>query len=211
MNKQLRIVLQIALGVIAVVVALFIYRGIMKPVRFNQEKDQRAAVVVQRLKDIRTVQEAYKKAYGYFISDIDSIVLFLQDGELPYTRMIGTVPDSLTEEEAVKLKIVSRETFTENAYNVLFPKETDKAGHLARLAYVPYTQQTEKIDLQAGFIEKNGYKVPVFEAKVPFELFLNGMDDQLIRNTISQANDLSRYPGVKVGSMEEAITDGNWE
>lgn len=211
MNKQLRIVLQIALGVIAVVVALFIYRGIMKPVRFNQEKDQRAAVVVQRLKDIRTVQEAYKKAYGYFISDIDSIVLFLQDGELPYTRMIGTVPDSLTEEEAVKLKIVSRETFTENAYNVLFPKETDKAGHLARLAYVPYTQQTEKIDLQAGFIEKNGYKVPVFEAKVPFELFLNGMDDQLIRNTISQANDLNRYPGVKVGSMEEAITDGNWE
>lgn len=211
MNKQLRIVLQIALGVIAVVVALFIYRGIMKPVRFNQEKDQRAAVVVQRLKDIRTVQEAYKKAYGYFISDIDSIVLFLQDGELPYTRMIGTVPDSLTEEEAIKLKIVSRETFTENAYNVLFPKETDKAGHLARLAYVPYTQQTEKIDLQAGFIEKNGYKVPVFEAKVPFELFLNGMDDQLIRNTISQANDLNRYPGVKVGSMEEAITDGNWE
>lgn len=211
MNKQLRIVLQIALGVIAVVVALFIYRGIMKPVRFNQEKDQRAAVVVQRLKDIRTVQEAYKKAYGYFISDIDSIVLFLQDGELPYTRMIGTVPDSLTEEEAVKLKIVSRETFTENAYNVLFPKETDKAGHLARLAYVPYTQQTEKIDLQAGFIEKNGYNVPVFEAKVPFELFLNGMDDQLIRNTISQANDLNRYPGVKVGSMEEAITDGNWE
>lgn len=211
MNKQLRIVLQIALGVIAVVVALFIYRGIMKPVRFNQEKDQRAAVVVQRLKDIRTVQEAYKKAYGYFISDIDSIVLFLQDGELPYTRMIGTVPDSLTEEEAIKLKIVSRETFTENAYNVLFPKETDKAGHLARLAYVPYTQQTEKIDLQAGFIEKNGYNVPVFEAKVPFELFLNGMDDQLIRNTISQANDLNRYPGVKVGSMEEAITDGNWE
>ncbi|MDE7091617.1 MAG: hypothetical protein K2O53_07845 [Bacteroidales bacterium] len=211
MNKQLRIVLQIALGVIAVVLALFIYRGIMKPVRFNQEKDQRAAVVVQRLKDIRTVQEAYKKAYGHFISDIDSIVLFLQDGELPYTRMIGTVPDSLTEEEAIKLKIVSRETFTENAYNVLFPSETDKAGHLARLAYVPYTQQTEKIDLQAGFIEKNGYHVPVFEAKVPFELFLNGMDEQLIRNTVSQANDLNRYPGVKVGSMEEAITDGNWE
>ncbi len=211
MNKQLRIVLQIALGIIAVVLAIFIYRGIMKPVRFNQEKDQRAAVVVQRLKDIRTVQEAYKKAYGHFISDIDSIVLFLQDGELPYTRMIGTVPDSLTEEEAIKLKIVSRETFTENAYNVLFPNETDKAGHLARLAYVPYTQQTEKIDLQAGFIEKNGYHVPVFEAKVPFELFLNGMDDQLIRNTVSQANDLNRYPGVKVGSMEEAITDGNWE
>lgn len=211
MNKQLRIVLQIVLGIAAVVLAIVIYQGVMKPVRFNQEKDQRAAVVVQRLKDIRTVQEAYKKAYGRFIGNIDSVILFLENGELPYTRMIGTVPDSLTEEEAVKLKIVSRETFTENAYNVLFPKETDKAGHLARLSFVPYTDMTQKIDLQAGFIDKNGYKVPVFEAKVPFEVFLNGMDDQLIRNTVSQANDLNRYPGIKVGSMEEAITDGNWE
>lgn len=211
MNKQLRLVLQIVLGVIAVILAIVIYQGVMKPVRFNNEKDQRSAVVVQRLKDIRTVQEAYKKAYGRFINDIDSVILFLENGELPYTRMIGTVPDSLTEEEAIKLKIVSRETFTENAYNVLFPKETDKAAHLARLAYVPYTHQTHKIDLQAGFIDKNGYQVPVFEAKVPFELFLDGMDDQLIHNTVSQANDLNRYPGIKVGSMEEAITDGNWE
>lgn len=211
MNKQLRIVLQIVLGIIAVVLAIVIYQGIMKPVRFNQEKDQRSAVVVQRLKDIRTVQEAYKKAYGRFINDIDSVILFLENGELPYTRMIGTVPDSLTEEEAIKLKIVSRETFTENAYNVLFPNEIDKAAHLARLPYVPYTDMTQKIDLQAGFIDKNGYQVPVFEAKVPFEIFLNGMDDQLIRNTVSQANDLNRYPGIKVGSMEEAITDGNWE
>ncbi len=211
MNKQLRIVLQIVLGIIAVVLAIVIYQGIMKPVRFNQEKDQRSAVVVQRLKDIRTVQEAYKKAYGRFIGNIDSVILFLENGELPYTRMIGTVPDSLTEEEAIKLKIVSRETFTENAYNVLFPNETDKVGHLARLPFVPYTQQTQKIDLQAGFIDKNGYKVPVSEAKVPYEVFLNGMDDQLIRNTVSQANDFNRYPGIKVGSMEEAITDGNWE
>lgn len=211
MNKQLRLVLQIVLGVLAVVLAIAIYNGIMKPVRFNQEKDQRAAVVVQRLKDIRTVQEAYKKAYGRFIGNIDSLVLFLEDGELPYTRMIGTVPDTLTEEQAIKLKIVSRETFTENAYDVLFPNEKDKAGHLSRLAYIPYTEQTKKIDLQAGFIDKNGYKVPVFEAKVPFEDFLTEMDELLIKNTVAQANDLNRYPGIKVGSMEEAITDGNWE
>ncbi len=211
MNKQVRLVLQIVLGVLAILLAIAIYRGIMKPVRFNQEKDQRAAVVVQRLKDIRTVQEAYKKAYGRFIGDIDSLVMFLEDGELPYTRMIGTVPDTLTEEQAIKLKIVSRETFTENAYNVLFPNETDKAGHLSRLSYIPYTQQTKKIDLKAGFIDKNGYKVPVFEAKVPFEDFLTEMDELLIKNTVAQAQDLNRYPGIKVGSMEEAITDGNWE
>lgn len=210
MNKTVRVIVQVALAIIAIILVISIYSSLMKPVRFNQEKDKRSAVVVQRLKDIRTVQEAYKKSFGSYITNIDSLVLFLENGELPYVKMLGTVPDTLTEEEAIKLGIVSRDTLTENAYSVLFPSH-NKAEHLSRLAYIPFTHSTYKIDLKAGFIEKSGYKVPVFEAKVPFDIYLADMDEQLLRNTISQANDLNRYPGMKVGSMDEAITDGNWE
>lgn len=212
MNTKIRVLLQVILGIAAIVLAFLIYNSVMEPVRFNKEKDQRAAVAVQKLKDIRTVQEAHKKAFGSFIGNIDSLVIFLEQGELPYTRMIGTVPDTLTEEEAIKRKIVSRETFKEQAYTVLFPEHAaDKQKHLSALSYIPFTNKTVKIDLQAGFIEKSGYKVPVFEAKIPFEAFLIGMNDLLIRNLISQANDINKYPGIKVGSMEESITDGNWE
>ena len=65
--------------------------------------------------------------------------------------------------------------------------------------------------MEAGYISKNGYQVPVFEAKVPFEDLLEGMDDHLLRNEIIQAENYHKYPGVKVGSMTEAITEGNWE
>ncbi|MEG1498290.1 MAG: hypothetical protein RRX93_04050 [Bacteroidales bacterium] len=211
MNTKLKIALQIVLAAVAVILAFAIYKSIMQPVRFNKEKNQRAQIVVQRLKDIRTVEEAFKKANNRFIGDIDSLVDFLQNGELPYTKMIGNVPDSLTEEEAVKKGIVSREIFKEKAYEVLFPNHPDKEKHLANLAYVPFTEKTKKIHLEAGFVSKSGFQVPVFEATVPFEEFLIGMNDQDIQNLNSKSNDMNRYPGIKVGSMNEAITEGNWE
>jgi hypothetical protein len=41
--------------------------------------------------------------------------------------------------------------------------------------------------------------------------YLKGMDKQLIINLIKSKEDIERYPGLKVGSMEEPSTDGNWE
>ena len=65
--------------------------------------------------------------------------------------------------------------------------------------------------MEAGFISKSGYQVPVFEARVPVEDMLEGMDEQLVVNEIAKAETYNRYPGIKVGSMTEAITEGNWE
>lgn len=211
MNNNARLALQAGLIAVAIVLGVLIYRSIMQPVKFNKEKDARTALVVQQMKDIRAVQQEYKKAYGRYISTEDSLILFLQNGSIPYVKMIGTVPDSLTEEEAVELGIVSRETFTENAYNYLFPQHKDKEAFLAKLFRVPRNTQGKKISMEAGYISKNGYQVPVFEAKVPFEDLLEGMDDHLLRNEIIQAENYHKYPGVKVGSMTEAITEGNWE
>lgn len=137
-NKKTRLILQIFLGVAAVVLAFFIYDSIMKPVRFNSEKDKRVAIVVERLKDIRKVQAAYKSAYGRYIGDMDSLIIFLETGRLPFVKMIGNVPDTLTETEALKMKIISRDTAYDNAYDVLFSDRT-KEEHLQRLIYPVYT------------------------------------------------------------------------
>ena len=132
--------------------------------------------------------------------------------KVPYVKMIGTVPDSLTEEEAVAKGIVSRETFTENAFAVLFPEhQNDKEAFLNQLMRVPFSQSGQMIDMEAGFISKSGYQVPVFEAKVLYEHLLEGLNEQQITNKIAQEKTYNRYPGIKVGSMTEAITEGNWE
>lgn len=211
MKNSARLGIQAGLIVVAVILGVLIYRSIMQPVRFQKEKDIRAEVLVQKMKDIRTVQQAYKKAYGRFISSPDSLLLFLENGEIPYVKMIGTVPDSLTEEEAVEKGIVSRETFKENAFIVLFPQVKDKASFLGNMMKVPFNKSGKTIQMEAGFISKSGYQVPVFEAKVPFGDLLEGMDEQLVGNEIAIAEKYNRYPGIKVGSMTEAITEGNWE
>jgi hypothetical protein len=65
--------------------------------------------------------------------------------------------------------------------------------------------------MSADTIERGGVEVHVFEAKAPFTAFLNGMDEQTIINLISKFEDIDKYPGLKVGSLMEPSTDGNWE
>ncbi len=184
----------------------------MQPVHFNRDVDARKAVLVQQMKDIRKVQQEYKKAYGCYLPSGDSLVTFLREGQVPYVKMIGTVPDSLTEEEAVAKGIVSRETFTENAFAVLFPEHAgEKDAFLSKLLKVPFNESGKMIEMESGFISKSGYQVPVFEAKVPYEYLLEGLNEQLVTNKVAQEKTYNRYPGIKVGSLTEAITEGNWE
>lgn len=212
MKNNVKLAVQAGLIVVAIVLAILIFRSIMQPVRFNQDVDTRKEVLVQQMKDIRKIQQEYKKAYGRYLGTGDSIIDFLRNGQVPYVKMIGTVPDSLTEEEAVAKGIVSRETFTENAFAVLFPEhEADKESFLANLMKVPFNESGKMIELEAGFISKSGYQVPVFEAKVSYEDLLEGLNEQHVTNKVAQEKNYNRYPGVKVGSMTEAITEGNWE
>ena len=76
MNKALKILLEVVLlcGILALVYA--IYSSIMKPVNFNKQKEKREVVAIQRLKDIRTLQVAYKSVNGKFVSTIDSLKNF---------------------------------------------------------------------------------------------------------------------------------------
>ena len=65
--------------------------------------------------------------------------------------------------------------------------------------------------MKAGVIKKGGVKVNVFEVKAPYSEILKGMDEQLVINLIASRKEIKKYPGLKVGSMEDPSTDGNWE
>ena len=58
---------------------------------------------------------------------------------------------------------------------------------------------------------RGGMNVPVFEVKAHYNTYLQGLDKQRIRNAAAQRENLDKYPGMKVGSMNEASIDGNWE
>ena len=69
MNKLVKIIVEILLAVLAVVLVWLIYASIMKPVNFNKEKAAREEVAIQRLKDLRTIEVAFKSVTNHFTAD----------------------------------------------------------------------------------------------------------------------------------------------
>ncbi len=191
--------IQIVLAIVIVALVYFVYESIMEPVRFRQEVQVREAEIIQRLKDIREVQRSHRSRYQKFTSDLDSLVTFFKIDSLPVVRAIGHVPDTLTEAEAVRMGIVQRDTIWIAAKDSLL-----RAARypIEKLPYVPFSQD-KRFAMEAGFIERGLVKLPVFEASVQPIDYLNDLDNWRVYYT--------REEGLRVGSMREAVIDGNWE
>ncbi len=61
----------------------------------------------------------------------------------------------------------------------------------------------EQFELQAGKIERGLVVLPVFEASVKPIVYMGDLDNWRVYYT--------REEGLRVGSMQEAVLDGNWE
>ncbi len=208
-----RIIIQIVLLVVVVVLAFLLYRSIMAPVKFNKEKNKRKVVVVERLKDIRTAQKAYKLVNKKFCSSFDTLMDFLKNGQIPFVLKQGSIPDSLidkiTETQALEMGIITRDTSLIYARDTLF---TEKENfNIDDLRFVPYSEPRVDFKISAGSNDKSGFQVPVFEVSADWEVILFGLDKQMIKNMRQGIIDIEKFPGLKVGSMQETSTDGNWE
>ena len=104
MNKTVKIIVEILLALAAVGCVYGIYRSIMKPVNFNKEKARRQEVAVQRLKDIRTLEVAFKGANGRYTADIDSLINFYNTGKMDIIMQIGSSDDSLAMANTDRIK-----------------------------------------------------------------------------------------------------------
>ena len=196
-----RTILQIVLLAIIVVLGYLVYESVNKPLEFKAMQEKREARVIQDLKDIRSGQQIYKKMYDKYASNFDTLLIFLREGEIP---IVKKVPDP------------SDTTFTKTINDTIgYIKVADslygKRPHfvLDSLPYIPLT--LKKYDMQAGEIERGGLTVHVFEASAHYKDILKGMDYQSIVNLVKARNDIDKFPGLKVGSMVEPSTDGNWE
>ena len=69
--------------------------SIQQPVNFNKHKEYREGIAVQRLKDIRDLQVAYKNVNGRYVSTIDSLKKFYNEGKIQVVMQIGSKDDSL--------------------------------------------------------------------------------------------------------------------
>ncbi|MBQ6770931.1 MAG: hypothetical protein IJP44_08150 [Bacteroidales bacterium] len=203
MKKGLNIIINIVLFAVVVFLAMQVIKSIQAPIKFNKAQAERESQIVQRLIDIRNAEVFYKNANNKYTSSFDTLIDFCQTAEIPIVEIKPDPTDT---------------TFTRTINDTLgFVKVVDSIRgrrenfNIKDLSIVPFSTPTEKFELEAGFIKRSGIDVPVFEARTPYEVYLKGLDQQRILNAKAEKESINRYAGLKVGSMEEASTDGNWE
>ena len=232
---KVKTIIQIVLAVAIVGLAYLVYNSIQKPMRFDNEYTKRRDACAEKLKSIRTLEEAYKVTYGSYCGNFDTLInrLMTEDSmrvvskvnnydKIPADVDINEVPES----EAIKNGWTTRvEVFVnpiaklrEDGKLPTVDAVTGKTRQLTdeeirNLRYVPYPKgEKNEFELYATSIEKSGFMVPVFLCQVPHEVLLSDMDEQLVVNKIAEIHEVKdRYAGWKVGDMTQAVTDGNFE
>lgn len=210
----MRTVIQILLVVAAIVLTYFIYKSIQRPIEFEKAKDARYEATVQKLKDIRKAQLAYKDVYGQFTGSFDTLINFVEHDSVRNVRAIGELTDSMieakiSEKKAIEMGLIIRDTIKMPVLESLFGKEYDANS----LRYVPVPGEPTEFHMGQTIITTgSGIKVPVFEAKAHNNVILRGLDRQLVINLNDQRRTNEKYPGLRVGSLTEANNNaGNWE
>ena len=200
----MKVTLKILLAVAVVLLAYMCYRSIMGPIEFKDEKDRRENLIKARLIDIRKAQIEYKNIHKVHAANFDELSKFLKDEKLPFLIKEGVLTDEqlekgMTEKEAVKKGLIRRDTMFGKGYNVDDLRNVPGAN-------VQFTMDT------ATLTSGSGYTVKVFQCGVQYDDYLGDLDKQLVYNLKDKAEKMNKYPGLRVGSVEEINNNaGNWQ
>lgn len=195
-----------------IILAYFVYNSIDSEVVFNEQAKERISENVQKLKDLRTLQIAFKKEKNVFANDFPTLLGFLMNDSLQIIKSEGETPDSmingkqLTDIRALELGLIKRDTFYVSAKNSIFDetylntRNENFTLDINTISKIPFTDLDYNI--QASEIEKGKVAVQVFEISASYRNVLIGLDAENKKYALDNL--------LKVGSMTEASLNGNW-
>jgi hypothetical protein len=209
MNKKRA--LELFLWILSIFFASQIYSSINGPIKFNKVKNERYAIVINRLKDIRIAQIAHKDVKGYYANNFDDLVSFIDNGLFTLIEEKDSsylAYDRIYRIDMLKEVRIVRELGKVSVKDSLF-KDNES---YKQMAFVPIKgKEDEKFSISADIIDKNGYEAHVFEVKVKKDVILYDQNKDLLK----QENKVISVDGVNgseivLGSMTEVRTSGNW-
>ena len=207
-------IFQIILGVVIVALCYVIYKQISTPISFNKELDARKAQVIDRIKDIRTAERAFKSKYQRFTGTFDSLENFILNDTLELERKIVDEDDSVAMAMLKKSGRKNIEKFKVAIIDTIFSPKKLTAEDVKNLRFIPGTDNVE-YTLAAGIITtESKVVIPVVECRAHYLTFLDTVAyrQEVINQIDDEVNNFNRYPGVKFGSMESGNNEaGNWE
>ncbi len=214
MNKWLKISLITLLTLAILALAWILFRQIMTPLEYKKELGVREAAVIERIKDIRSAEQAFKQKAGHYTGSWDSLITFTLRDSLTFERKLVDENDSVGMAMLKRTGRQNVEKFTMAVRDTIFSPRRLSDRQIEDLKFIPYAEQGTQYILNAAMLTtESGVVVPVFEAKAPYKTFMYDLDEQELINLIDNAkNVFYKYPGIQVGSVERTTNDaGNWE
>ena len=176
----MRLGIQAALWILAIFFSYKIYDSINGPINFNKKKNERYALVINKLKLIRKAQIAHKDVKGVFSNNFDSLVKFIDTGIF---TLIEKRDSSYMEYDRTYRIDMLREVVVIDTLGFVPVKDSlfKNSNAYKNFADVPVEGVEAKFDINADIIDKNGYRAPVFEVKVAKDVILFDQDKDLIK------------------------------
>ena len=208
--EKIRKITTYILYLFSLVLVYLIYSAIDSPIEFNKIKNERYLKVIDRLKDIRNAQIAYKSVNGIYSDNFDSLISFIDSAKF---TIIEKRDSSYMQYDRVYRIDMLREVIVTDTLGFVSVKDSLFKDNLSYkdMAFVPIDGVENKFQLKADIIDKNGYNVPVFEVRVSKDLILYDQNKDLI----TQEKEIVSVDGVNgpfliLGSMSDVSTNGNW-
>ena len=210
----MKLVIQIVLWIVIVFLGWQLWSSIMGPVEFNKTKEIRYAKVIKNLKDIQAAELAHKEITGSFSGDWDSLVNFINTAKFARTQRRDTSYADVVKNKAFGISegyFIDKSLIDTLGFTAVKDSLFGSSDRYKTMMNVPIEGVNAKFDLQAGRITRNDASYSVFEAKVSKDVVLHDLDkDLLTQEKQVQSVDGVNGPFIKVGSMDEVNTSGNW-
>lgn len=225
-------VINCILAICALGLAYACYHSIWSNIAFDNDREARQKLVVERLMQIRDAEEQYKMTYGEYVGTMDSLIDFIKNGKT-VDKIIkeGVLSDDqleagMTEQEAVRKGIIKRDTVWVTAAEKLGIKNPDS------LKYVPVGRPADgttfevhssfdpnvKATVEQGVIELRkkaefNMKSNEFDMLVEFRArlddYLDGLDAKKVKNYKAELKKLGRNRAELMLDNEDD-SEGEW-
>ena len=210
LTEKNRKIITYVLYFLSIILVFQIYNSIDAPIEFNKVKNERYQKVIERLKDIRNAQVAFKSVNGIYSDNFDSLVNFIETGQF---TIIEKRDSSYMQYDRVYRIDMLREVIVVDTLGFVSVKDSlfKNDNRYKDLALVPIDGIDEKFSIKADIIDKNGYNVHVFEVKVSKDVILFDQNkDLLMQEKETVSVDGVNGPALVLGSLEDVSTNGNW-
>ena len=202
MNSKLRPVISVVLLLVAGFLAYKVYRAIQKPIEFLEIKEERYAVVIDKLNVIRDLQVEYRRTTGDYSKSFDQLIAFADTGKVTIEERKDSsfvYYDKVFQTDMNKDTVVIRVIGYESVGEKVLPK----GFNIAEMRYVPFTDKKEFL-IDASRVERGGIELPTME--------VIAYDRDIFEDIKSEYGQfIDKNGSLQLGNINEPVISGNWK